>query len=89
MTRIDADAINGLIRGMAVDTRAWLERTGRGDPLVIGIHTGGLWVAEPPRLEPLVSVVSVGLMRLSVFIGCSSSGLIVDGSVEVVSTGGG
>ena len=51
MTRIGAGEINTLIRSMAADTRAWLERTGRGNPLVIGIHTGGLWVAERLRQE--------------------------------------
>lgn len=51
MSRIDSDEIGELIRAMAAGTRAWLTRTGRGDPLLIGIHTGGLWVAERLRQE--------------------------------------
>jgi len=51
VTRISAGDIDGLIRAMAVETRAWLMRTGRADPLVIGIHTGGLWVAERLQRE--------------------------------------
>ena len=51
MIRISDNEIDGLIRGMAVDTRAWLDRTGRGNPLIIGVHTGGLWVAERLRRE--------------------------------------
>ena len=51
MNRIGAGEINELIRAMAVDTGTWLNRTGRSDPLIIGIHTGGLWVAERMRRE--------------------------------------
>jgi len=51
VNRIGAGEIDGLIRAMALDTGAWLKRTGRGDPLIIGIHTGGLWVAERMRRE--------------------------------------
>jgi pyrimidine operon attenuation protein/uracil phosphoribosyltransferase len=51
MNRLAAGEINALIRGMAAELRTLLARSGRGDPLVIGIHTGGLWVAERLRTE--------------------------------------
>jgi pyrimidine operon attenuation protein/uracil phosphoribosyltransferase len=41
--------IEALIAGMADDLAALLLKTGRRDALVIGIHTGGVWVAERLR----------------------------------------
>jgi pyrimidine operon attenuation protein / uracil phosphoribosyltransferase len=56
MTRIEAAAIDGMIGQMAADVRAWLGRSGHADPLVVGIHTGGLWVAE--RLRTALGLTS-------------------------------
>ena len=51
MTRISSGEIDDLIGAMARETRTWLKRTGRADPLMIGIHTGGLWVAKRLQRE--------------------------------------
>lgn len=40
-----ADAIEGLIDGMANALKAQLKERGISDPLMIGIHTGGAWLA--------------------------------------------
>lgn len=66
MNRLGAGEIAGLIRGMARETRAWLKRTGRGNPLIIGIHTGGLWVAE--RLHRELAITSpVGELNIAFY----------------------
>lgn len=56
MTRIEAAAIDGMIGQMAAGVGAWLGRNGRADPVVVGIHTGGLWVAE--RLRTALGLTS-------------------------------
>ena len=66
MSRIGADEIGGLIRAMAVDARAWLKRTGRDHPLIVGIHTGGLWVAERLHRE-LDSNSPVGELNIAFY----------------------
>ncbi|KUM42424.1 bifunctional pyr operon transcriptional regulator/uracil phosphoribosyltransferase PyrR [Pseudomonas sp. EpS/L25] len=35
-----------LLPRLAADLRLWLDRRGINDPGFVGIHTGGLWVAE-------------------------------------------
>ncbi len=66
MTHIGSDDIKALIQSMAKDTRVWLESTGRGDPLVIGIHTGGLWVAQ--RLRQQLGISSpVGELNIAFY----------------------
>lgn len=49
----DSDSVETLIAGMARDLSQLLAATGRKDPLMIGIHTGGTWVAE--RLRDLMA----------------------------------
>lgn len=51
MTDIDTEA---RIRTMADDLRLRLDARGIHDPLMIGIHTGGVWVAE--RLHTLLGL---------------------------------
>jgi pyrimidine operon attenuation protein/uracil phosphoribosyltransferase len=40
---LDAAALLETLTG---NLRAWLAESGRADPLMVGIHTGGAWVAE-------------------------------------------
>ena len=42
----DLKNIPAIIEGMAHDLIELLKQTGRGNPAMIGIHTGGVWVAE-------------------------------------------
>jgi pyrimidine operon attenuation protein/uracil phosphoribosyltransferase len=51
---MDEAAIDGLVRGMADELRGRLAARRIADPLMIGIHTGGVWVAE--RLHGLLGV---------------------------------
>jgi len=41
-----AAEVDACIQGMGRDLAALLRAKGIGDPLMIGIHTGGVWVAE-------------------------------------------
>jgi pyrimidine operon attenuation protein/uracil phosphoribosyltransferase len=41
-----APDVKHLIENMARELRALIERQALSDPLMIGIHTGGVWVAE-------------------------------------------
>lgn len=41
--------VEPLLQRMGEELLAWLDRQGRHDPAVIGIHTGGAWVAERLR----------------------------------------
>ena len=50
----EQDDIEQLIRQMADDLRARLEAARVRDALMVGIHTGGLWVAE--RLHALLGL---------------------------------
>ena len=51
MTRFDIDA---LLAGMVEGLRATLDREGRSQPLMVGIRTGGVWVAE--RLHRMLAL---------------------------------
>jgi len=51
---IQHEEIERLIAGMGDQAQKLLAATGRRDPLMIGIHTGGVWVAE--RLHRLLGV---------------------------------
>ncbi len=42
----DEQNIDGLLEEMGAALRAYLSREGREGPLMIGIHTGGVWVAK-------------------------------------------
>lgn len=46
---LDASEIDRLLDQMAAGLRDFLSGTGRTDPVIIGIHTGGYWVAEKLR----------------------------------------
>ncbi|KAA6185377.1 bifunctional pyr operon transcriptional regulator/uracil phosphoribosyltransferase PyrR [Thiohalocapsa marina] len=50
----DAAAVDAAIRGMADDLRALFAARGIQNPLMIGIHTGGVWVAQ--RLHALLEL---------------------------------
>jgi pyrimidine operon attenuation protein/uracil phosphoribosyltransferase len=43
--RIDIE-VDGLIEAMAAHLKALLRARGRDRPLIIGIHTGGVWIAR-------------------------------------------
>jgi len=43
---IESIDIDGLFSRMAADLRSYLAARGRAKPLIIGIHTGGIWVAQ-------------------------------------------
>jgi pyrimidine operon attenuation protein/uracil phosphoribosyltransferase len=51
---IDETGIDSLIRAMAESLRARLAERAIRDPAMIGIHTGGVWVAE--RLHDLLDI---------------------------------
>jgi len=46
MKAIDAKEIEGLLAQMASDLKATLEERGLSNPLMVGIHSGGVWIAE-------------------------------------------
>jgi len=50
----DAPAIDASLRGMAEELRALLAAREIAAPLMVGIHTGGVWVAE--RLHALLGL---------------------------------
>lgn len=41
--------VDALLQRMGTELTAWLDRQRRDDPAVIGIHTGGAWVAQRLR----------------------------------------
>lgn len=51
---LDNDAITQHIVDMAKKLRKHLQERGRDDVLIIGIHTGGVWIAE--RLHGLLDI---------------------------------
>lgn len=42
---VELPPVDHLLEGMTARLRGFLDKTGRLEPLVIGIHTGGIWVA--------------------------------------------
>ena len=42
----DLPNITSLINKLTTDTQAYLERNGIDNPIMVGIHTGGAWIAE-------------------------------------------
>ena len=42
----DLPDITSLINKLTTDTQAYLERNGIDNPIMVGIHTGGAWIAE-------------------------------------------
>lgn len=50
----DAPDIDALLAELASGLDAHLKRTARGAPLMVGVHTGGVWVAR--RLHALLAI---------------------------------
>jgi pyrimidine operon attenuation protein/uracil phosphoribosyltransferase len=64
--KIGPAEIDGMIASMRDQVSALLRETGRSDPLVIGIHTGGVWIAE--RLRRLLSIESpLGVLNIAFY----------------------
>jgi pyrimidine operon attenuation protein / uracil phosphoribosyltransferase len=62
----DAAAIDTAIHGMADELRALLAARGIAAPLMVGIHTGGAWVAE--RLHALLGLTEpLGVLDISFY----------------------
>jgi pyrimidine operon attenuation protein/uracil phosphoribosyltransferase len=60
------DAIIDLVEGMASVLRQHLERRRLDEPAIIGIHTGGAWIAE--RLQQLLGIDDpTGLLDISFY----------------------
>ena len=51
---MEHEAILDLIEGMAQDLTTYLQSAGVAEPCMVGIHTGGVWVAE--RLHHLLDL---------------------------------
>lgn len=59
-------SVSDLIESMARELRALIERQGMPDPLMIGIHTGGVWVAE--KLHRLLQLPEpLGMLDISFY----------------------
>jgi len=62
----DSDEVEQLIARMAKDLGARLEQQRISDPLMIGIHTGGVWVAK--RLHALLGLTEpLGTLDISFY----------------------
>lgn len=62
----DAPAIDTAIRGMADELGTLLRSRGIASPLMVGIHTGGVWVAE--RLHALLGLTEpLGTLDISFY----------------------
>ena len=60
------DSVDGLLERMQTDLRTLLRELGREDVLMIGIHTGGAWVAE--RLHQDLGLTDpLGLLDISFY----------------------
>lgn len=58
--------VQQLIDAMARELRALLAQRGVADPALVGVHTGGVWVAQ--RLRPLLAVAeAVGSLDISFY----------------------
>ncbi len=63
---LNSEAIEALIAGMAENLRARMEVYGYPDPVMVGIHTGGVWVAE--RLHHLLGLENpLGTLDISFY----------------------
>lgn len=63
---MDNDAILDLITGMADVLRKRLDDRGLADPVMLGIHTGGAWIAQ--RLNELLALPTpTGLLDISFY----------------------
>jgi pyrimidine operon attenuation protein/uracil phosphoribosyltransferase len=60
------DDIRAILERMAAEVGAQIEQTGRHDPAMIGIHTGGVWVAA--RLHEMLAIpVPLGSLDISFY----------------------
>ncbi|MFQ5659479.1 MAG: bifunctional pyr operon transcriptional regulator/uracil phosphoribosyltransferase PyrR [Gammaproteobacteria bacterium] len=50
----DLENVEKLIQAMSVQLQGFLDERRRSDPVITGIHTGGIWVAE--RLHQLLQI---------------------------------
>lgn len=58
--------VEGLIASMAQELRSLLEQRQVRDPLMVGIHTGGVWIAE--RLHALLGLThDLGILDISFY----------------------
>ena len=56
-----------LLSQMAADLRAHLDRRGIRDPLFVGIHTGGVWVARALLAELGQDDAALGVLNVSFY----------------------
>jgi pyrimidine operon attenuation protein / uracil phosphoribosyltransferase len=63
---MDATAVDAAIAAMATELSGLLARRGIGAPLMVGIHTGGVWVAE--RLHAALALADpLGTLDISFY----------------------
>lgn len=60
------DEIEALIDRMAGDVKALLEDNRRSDPVITGIHTGGIWIAEKLR-DRLGITTPLGILNIAFY----------------------
>ncbi|WJW75783.1 bifunctional pyr operon transcriptional regulator/uracil phosphoribosyltransferase PyrR [Thiohalobacter sp. IOR34] len=62
----DSREIEGLLERMGGELRELMRRRGREDAAMVGIHTGGVWIAE--RLHPLLELEApLGTLDISFY----------------------
>ena len=62
----DLPNITSLINKLTTDTQAYLERNGIDNPIMVGIHTGGAWIAEQLH-SPLSIQKPLGKLDISFY----------------------
>ncbi len=58
--------VNALLKSMAEDLNRFMQAKHIHDPLMIGIHTGGVWVAQA-LLEQLAMDIPLGALNISFY----------------------
>ncbi len=58
--------VNALLKSMAEDLSRFMQAKHIHDPLMIGIHTGGVWVAQA-LLEQLAMAIPLGALNISFY----------------------
>ena len=58
--------VNALLKSMAEDLSRFMQAKHIRDPLMIGIHTGGVWVAQA-LLEQLAMAIPLGALNISFY----------------------
>lgn len=54
--KLNNDEIEGLINQVADQLKTFLDDNHRSNPVIIGIHTGGIWIAERIRSKLAIEV---------------------------------